>query len=136
MKRAFIFILVIAIAANSFAQQNDSLKSLAKTDYLQKSNHQKTAAWVMLVGGVALATAGGIIVANQPVFGPSQGSGGEVLFVAGIGVAAASIPFFIVGAKNKGRALSASFKMESAPSIQRSSIAARSFPAMSLKISL
>lgn len=136
MKQIFILILLTTSLENTFSQQNDSLKSLPKTDYLQKSKHQKTAAWVVLVGGVTLATTGAIIVANEPVLGPSGGNGGEVLFVAGIAVAAASIPFFIVSAKNrkKARSLSSSFRMETMPAIQRTSVARKSCPAISITV--
>ena len=65
MKQVTTFMLVLTITANSFCQQTNSSPTKINTDYLQKSKHQKTAAWVLLGGGTAMMFTGGIIWGNE-----------------------------------------------------------------------
>ncbi len=48
-----ILILIILLKSNSITGQ-------AEEDYLLKSRHQKTAAWILLGGGVALCMTGSL----------------------------------------------------------------------------
>src|SRR5436190_1275207 len=126
MKKIIAFVILLTIAKmNCFSQQSDSLKSISKTDYLRKGKIQKTAAWVLLGGGIAMAVIG--VSEFEPL-----------LATAGVLAAAGSIPFFIASGKNKkkARSMSTGFKMENAPSIQRASLINRSYPAVSIKLSL
>jgi len=61
-----------------------------------------------------------------------------MLATAGVLAAAASIPFFIASGKNKkkARSISTGLKMENVPSLQRASLVNRSYPAVSIKVSL
>src|SRR5215831_6211648 len=61
MKKIFAAAILLAVATNAFCQQVDSLKSIASADYLRKSKNQKTAAWVLLGGGIAMAITGTVI---------------------------------------------------------------------------
>ena len=71
------------------------------TDYLQKSKHQKTSAWLLLCGGAALNLTWYFIYANGVngetingivnIFNPT----GPVIALAGFGCIAGSIPLFI-----------------------------------------
>ena len=139
------------MGAASFCQQIDSLKSIAKADYLRKSKNQKTAAWVLLGGGLAMAITGTIIydraynkAAEEDPFGTVLSAGtnvnptGAVIATFGTLAVIGSIPFFIASGKNKkkARSMSTGFKMENAPSIQRASLVNRSYPAVSIKVSL
>src|SRR5262245_34629306 len=135
MKKIFAFAIFLTIAINSFCQQTDSSRSIAKTDYLQKSKNQKTTAIIMAAGGVALVTTGAILASDQSISSPEFGSG-VGLFAVGIAATVASIPFFISSAKNKGRAMSASanFKMQTLPAVQRGSFANKSYPALGIKM--
>jgi hypothetical protein len=61
MKKVITYVLLLAMPAITFCQKtNDSIPAV-KTDYLVKSKNQKTAAWVLLGGGVALMGAGYLI---------------------------------------------------------------------------
>jgi hypothetical protein len=54
MKKATSCVLFLVITASSFCRQT----KLSHEDYMLKSKHQKTAAWVLLGGGAALLIAG------------------------------------------------------------------------------
>jgi hypothetical protein len=127
MKKIIVFTLLMVIAVHSFCQQTNS------QDYLQKSKHQKTAAWIMLGGGVALGVAGAAVDASN-----WYSSGGDVLLVIGGAAIVSSVPLFIAAGKNKKKstAVSGFFKMEKAPVIRHTSFAYRSYPAVSIKINL
>jgi len=130
MKQAFIFILLIIVAANSFSQDSTANVPATKTDYLKKSKGQKTAAWIMLGAGVAMFA----IAAPGDVSFDAAG----VLVVAGSALVLGSIPLFIAASKNKKKAKAASafFKMETSPVIHHSSIANKTYPVVSIRISL
>ena len=133
VKQAIIFMALIAIASNSFCQQTTTSQPLTKEDYLTKSKHQKTIAWVMLGGGIALAVGGAIWAGSN-----WDSSGPDVLFVVAGASLIGSVPLFIAAGKNKRKAMSASanFKMETVPVIQHTILARKSYPTLSLNISL
>ena len=134
MKKVIIFCLLLTVSVTSFSQQTPATKiPLTKTDYLQKSKKQKTAAWILLGGGTAM-TAGSIVWASQNIF--STSSGPTVLFVVGCVSMVGSIPLFIASSKNKKRAMSVSFKNESAPQLINRTIVTRPLPSLNLKINL
>jgi hypothetical protein len=151
MKQITIFLTVFIIGMNCFCQQTENLQSIQKTDYLRKSRNQKTAAWILLGGGIAMTITGAVIynhaynkAAEEDPFGTlvSLGTnvnpGGAVLATVGLLSTVSSIPLFIASGKNKRRAssVSTSFKMENAQVIQRASFVKRSYPALSLRIGL
>ena len=61
MKKIIICCMLLIEAATTFSQQNVPLPTLTKQDYLLKSHHQKTVAWIMLGGGSAFFLTGIII---------------------------------------------------------------------------
>lgn len=65
-------------------------------EYLKKSKNLKITGWVLLGGGLALAFAGA-----ATAWGSYSGAG---MFYAGSIMTIASIPCFVAGARNKGRA--------------------------------
>ena len=151
MKKIIASAILLAIVTHAFCQQVDSLKSIAKTDYLRKSKNQKTAAWVLLGGGVAMAITGTIVYNNaynkaaeeDPLgtlltLGTNVNPTGALIATAGVLAAVGSIPLFIASGKNKkkARSMSTAFKMENMPAIQRASLVNRSYPAVSIKVSL
>ena len=134
MKKITISTALLAFAIASFGQQDTASKAVPmQTDYLQKSKNQKTAAWILLGGGTALA-AGGFIWASSNIF--STSSGPEVLLLVGIGCMTGSIPFFISSSKNRKRAMSASFKFQQSLQLQNNILVKREVPSLTLKISL
>jgi hypothetical protein len=81
--------------------------------YLQKSKNQKTAAWILLSGGIVCAGIGVAIGVSQidnmliSAFegnNTNRGTGATILFYAGSAMALGSIPLFIAAGKNKRKA--------------------------------
>ena len=133
MKKTAILFLLIILSASTFSQQTNPVPTVTKPDYLQKSKNQKTAAWILLGVGTAMA-AGGFIWASSNIF--SKSSGSEVLFFVGIGCMTGSIPLFIFSSKNRKRAMSASFIFQQSPQLQNNILVKREIPSLTLKISL
>ncbi|TMI86735.1 MAG: hypothetical protein E6H06_20540, partial [Bacteroidetes bacterium] len=63
MKKAINCLVLLIVVLATFGQQNNPSLNLPKQDYLQKSKHQKTAAWIMLGGGAILFSVGSILSA-------------------------------------------------------------------------
>ncbi len=130
--------LFTSLIASASAQQT---QALTKTDYLKKSNHQKTTGIVLAVSGTVLATIGltmtlsnltGLLDPNDP---PRHNSNtADILGYSGLAIAAASIPFFIASSKNKKKAFSVSLKNNVMPGIINEKISYRSVPAVSISI--
>jgi len=125
--------MLLIFSASSFSQQTNSQPTLNKQDYLKKSKNQKTIAWVLLGGGVALGT-GAIIWGTSNIF--STSSGPDILLVTGGACMLGSIPLFIASSRNKKKGLSLSFKNEMIQKLQRDSFVNLSIPSLSLKINL
>jgi hypothetical protein len=148
MKQTLFVGLLLSFAITALCQPTNTPVSPVQTDYLKKSKHQKTVAWILLGGGAVFATTGLAIGINSALneFGTIITTGhedksfvaGEVLFYTGIVSMLGSIPLFIISSRNKRRAntSSAFFKMEPIPVMQQTSFISRRYPAISLKISL
>jgi hypothetical protein len=147
MKKMIVFSMLILISAASFSQQTKPSEVLTKQDYLQKSKHQKTAAWLLLGGGAAFTITGYAILvnsANYTFFGINTSTGrldkgvtaGEILFFAGDAAMLGSIPLFIASHRNMKKSMSLSFKNETAPQIQKTSFVYRPVPSLTLKLNL
>jgi len=132
-----IYFLLLALPATSFCQMTNDSAPVVKTDYLQKSKNQKTAAWVLLGGGTVLMGTGALIGSGQNA---SFGDAGTGVVLGGIGFLATigSIPLFIASGKNKRKAnnITGKIKMEGSPSFQNHSLVNKSFPVFSVKMSL
>ena len=135
MKKIIILTILLILASTTFGQQTKTSLALTKQDYLQKSKRQKTAAWILLGGGSALAITG-LLINNQA----SLDNAGTTAIVAGIGVLSmiGSIPLFIASGRNKRKAMamSASLKLENTSAIQGYKMVHASYPALSVKIKL
>lgn len=147
MKKIIIYALIMVMPAITFSQQTINKAPVLKTDYLQKSKNQKTAAWVLLGGGTVLISIGSVVISNEIVnniggiFDPTietNSNTGSILFIAGGVSMLGSIPLFISSAKNKRKSIAASagIKMEKLPVIRQTSFVQNSYPAVSLKIGL
>jgi len=90
MRKIILFSLVLVSFLSSFSQQTNPSNALTREQYLQKSKHQKTAAWILLGGGIALGVTGVIVDASN-----WESSGGDVLLVLGGVSMISSIPLFI-----------------------------------------
>jgi len=107
MKKLILFLMLVGFTGLCFSQQTAQTNQFIQGDYLQKSQHQKTAAWILLGGGIALAITGVAVDASN-----WQSSAGDVLIVAGAVSVLASMPLFIAAGKNKKKAMSLSTQLE------------------------
>lgn len=143
MKKVIICVMLLLMAAATFSQQNNPAPALTKQDYHKKSNSQKTMGKIFLAGGGIISGIGiGIALSNleglfEPGSEPPKNEKlGDVLGYSGLGIMAASIPFFISSSKNKKKARSMSFYINPAKQIKNSNMVNISIPSLSLKVNL
>lgn len=132
---------MLTLSFSSWGQSH----SLTKADYQHKAKSQQTLAWVMLSSGFVSTTIG-IIAGTKEVelqlynlFSfeePRKQRSVGAWFVVGGTLMVSSIPLFISASKNKQKATSAFFKMESQPLVRQGSFVKSSYPAIALKINL
>lgn len=137
MKKLIIFCMIFFTCFNSFGQQ------VEKTDWLQKSKNQKTAAWILLGVGAGLDIAGIATTASNADKGLINTFGGNekvnhgaeyALYIAGTAALAGSLTLFIASKRNKIKAASITFKNLVVPQLQNSTVFNKPIPALSLKI--
>ncbi|MEP6615765.1 MAG: hypothetical protein ABJA57_04270 [Ginsengibacter sp.] len=111
MKIIFLICCMIISLGNlqSHAQIHDSTSKKYYTDdkaksLFLKSKRQKSTAWILMAGGVGLATAGVISGTNSNSFSDNSLENAGALVLVGIAGCVASIPFFISSGKNKRKA--------------------------------
>lgn len=98
------------LSESAYCQQTSSLHN----DYLKKSKRQKTAAWILSGGGIALGVTGKLIAANTKTDDTGVRITGIVTAGVGILSTVASVPLFIASKRNRVKAASLSFKTEQA----------------------
>lgn len=139
MRKLITFLVLLTLSTAGISQSTTTLPG--KTDYLKKSNSQKTTAWLLACGGV-----GTVVIAyasynygdlSNVFAGDNQSinTKGAFLVIGGL-TALSSIPFFITSARNKRKSMGLSFKNEISPQLLKNSFVYRSIPSLSLKISL
>ena len=136
MRKFFICSIMLLMTAHSFGQQTNPGQPLTKKDYLQKSKNQKTAAWVLLGGGLVVAVGAAVLAVNSDWSEPDTPY--TVAVFAGGGAMLGSIPLFISAAKNKRKAMNAAayFEIQRDPAITNSGLKLHSVPTLSLKLNL
>ncbi len=120
------------------------LSAQTKNDYLLKSKHQKTAAWVMLGGGTTLFVVSGMIGAHgffnflTGQFEEANNNVGMagILAITGGAAMLGSIPLFIVSSKNKHKAMSITFSNQPLPAFVKNTMGQRYFPSIGLQFKL
>ena len=145
MKKQFLFVVLFGLTINVFGQQTSPSPAYTKSYNLQKSKHQNTAAWFLLVGGASLLTTGlainkGDLIKEYFIGRSDYKNDGIKSAFEGTGFAlmTGSITLFIASIRNKEKAMSASasLKMEKFTAVQQQSLVQSSYPALSLKIKL
>ncbi len=156
MKKIIICSLLLVITTTTFSQKISPSPTLTKQDYVKKSKNQKTAAWVLLGGGLTLSSIGAITAAPKAgedigyaiLLLPNALTGNlqpepqnnytaqTILLIGGLTAMLSSIPLLIASGKNKTKALSLSFKNETSPQIQKNNFVYRTVPSLTLKIKL
>ena len=131
--------LLLAFPVAAFCQSTPNNLQAVKTDYLQKSKNQKTAAWVLLGSGSVLMTTGVVLAAPKElenILGAQENdyTVENILLITGIAATIGSIPLFIASKKNKKKAMNmtTSIKIEKATIIERQSFVQSSYPAIAL----
>jgi hypothetical protein len=134
MRKFFICTMLLLMTASSFCQQTDANQSLTRQDYLKKSKNQKTAAWILLGGGFALAVGASILDVS------SDWSKSETPYLVAISAGCASmlgsIPLFIAAGRNKRKGMNAStyFQIRQNPLPTNTGLTLHSTPTLSLKL--
>jgi hypothetical protein len=134
MKKIIVFTLLLIMSETSFSQPATIPALAVKTDYLKKSKSQKTGAWLLLGGGIAVS--GITALSSFRIDFVNKKSFPVVPVCIGGAMMAGSIPLFIAAQRNKKKSLSLSFKNETAPQIQQNSFVYKLIPSLSVKISL
>ena len=124
--------MLLLMTASSFCQQTDHSQSLTRQDYLKKSKNQKTTAWILLGGGIALGVAGPILWSSTGI----SDSGVDVLMVSGAASIVGSIPLFIAAGRNKRKGMNASayFQIRQNSVPVHTGLTLHSTPTLSLKL--
>ena len=112
-------------------------KEFSKDYFLQKSKKQKTAAWILLGGGTAIAVGG------FATFDSSWDSGSDsttdiagVIGTVGFLTSLASIPYFISAGKNKKTAMSITFDYKPIYLSGDNLVSTKAHPTLTLRIKL
>lgn len=134
MNRLIICAMLLVTTTAGFSQQTNPSPVLTKQDYLQKSRHQKTAAWVLLSTGIFSTALGTVRFNFAGSDGEVDNSASTIFLVSGLAAMGASIPFFIASSKNKKKAASAGLHFERMPVLQQQQLVYHSYPALSLGI--
>lgn len=132
-----LMMLMVLLASHASSAQT-------KDDYLTKSKHQKTAAWIMLGGGWGLGIAGGIVATHgvtqinsgQPDKVGNNIGNGALLILTGGAAMLGSIPLFLAAGKNKRKGMSLSFTNQPAPALVQNIMGNNYVPSVSLKFNL
>lgn len=136
-------LLLLLLSAFLLKANSQTTATLTKEDFLKKSKNQKTAAWVMLIGGavtttigVGVAVGGGLDCAfGDPGCGKDQ-TLADVLAISGSAAMLGSIPLFIAAGRNKKKAMSVSLSGQPASRIIKNNLAYKTVPSITLKIGL
>ena len=132
-------IALLTISTNKVqAQKIERKKNISKQEYFDISRQQKNTAWILLGGG-ALAVAGGAIIfdRNFDIWDESTDNaevGGVVLMAVG-GLSMASSIFLFSRAmdnKERFREMSAFIKIEQATQIHGQNLSLQKFPAVGI----
>jgi len=152
MKKIIAAGILVFMSASCFCQQRYQSERMRISDvYMIKSQHLKTAGWILLGSGIGLTGLGVVLFADEGTNAQnnnnynngystinSQQAAGAVLLYFGVLSSLGSIPLFIVSRVMYKRAIrySASLEMEKTIPMQISGIPVQPFPALGFKISL
>ena len=100
MKKMFIILVMALIAYAGISQQTEAKFKLQPTDYLKKSKKHRNTGLILLGGGAACFGAGAYALEHAR----DKSGYGVFIMLGGMGMAAASLPFFISSAVTKHKA--------------------------------
>ncbi|UKJ07655.1 hypothetical protein [Solitalea lacus] len=126
MKTIIFILLMLFISLTSFSQ--------TRLDYQRKSKNQKTTAWVLLIGGTTMITAGAISLSSSDAWSSSNTEG--FLILGGLVADLVSIPFFISARRNARKTAALEINNQSASIFKKNSLIVKTQPCITLKIQL
>ncbi|MDI3319486.1 hypothetical protein [Pinibacter soli] len=132
MRKIVFCAMLVLSTVTSFSQQTTAKQAMTKqAHYLTKSRHQRTAAWILLGGGLTLGVYGVLWAGSA-----WNSDGPYYLWAIGGTAIVASVPLFIASAINKGKARKASayLELQHAPMLTQNGTSLQNFPALSVKI--
>lgn len=133
MRKLFSCTMLLLLTTSAFCQQIVVSPSFSQENYLEKSKKQKTAAWILLGGGAAVAVGAAILDVS------SDWSTSETPYLVALSAGCASmlgsIPLFIASKRNKRKAKSAStyFEIRQNTVPTNTGLTLHSTPTLSLK---
>jgi hypothetical protein len=149
MKKITFFVLLLTIATASYSQEIAApIAGLTKQDYLQKSKHQKTAAWILVGSGTVLGTIGTIkilkeavkiplvLLPGEPVPDNAKANWGGAITVIGGAAIICSVPLFVAAGKNKTKGAVISFKNTPTQTLLKNSFVYNYIPSVSVTFRL
>lgn len=155
MKNAIVLCCTMIFSVSLFSQRlkPNSNSNQYRYDRLMLSAKRKQTAGTIFLAGGAIVAGGGILLISDGVrkhdnynngyYGYDYGTDGEVEEIAGVfativgvGFMAGSIPFFVGAHRSRMRAMSLSFKSESAPTLFKMSLSRQQYPALAIHIPL
>jgi len=142
MKKIIVLSLLLVFATASFSQQSFQKQSLLQTDYLKKSKHQKTAAWILTGAGTAGLAITLASDATRAIFSigtvEPEYKSYAVPYLLSAACVVGGIYLFIASSKNKKKAKAASafINMEKVPVLHGTSVINQSFPVIGVKIKI
>jgi hypothetical protein len=136
MNNVVFFICLLLVTNCAFGQQVNSLPSLTRAGYLQRSEKQKAGAWLLAgTGGTILLMTLAKTIIGQISNSPPAFPVFPVLL--GAGSIIGSISLFNAAAQNKGKTsgISVEFIMQRAANVQTAVLGIKHFPTVALKMS-
>ncbi len=135
MKKNILSLACLVIVTASFCQRAQPSHLLTREDYMTKSKRQKTAAWVLLAGGIALIGVG-FLIGNRKESSFNDAATGAIIGGISALSVTGSTPLFIASGKNKRKGMSIAFKNEKAPQLFTRNFISRSIPSATVRIGL
>ena len=145
MKKGILLLACFLFMRQAFSQDTTQ-PVLTKADYLRKSRASKTAAWILLGGGIGMFVAGAatyqVEIDLAPLFGGAPSSshvdntGSTLLVLGGLGAIVGSIVSFSVAKHNKKQAAAFSFSNQHILLPQQRGLSLTAQPTLRLTIPL
>jgi Ni/Fe-hydrogenase subunit HybB-like protein len=151
MKHILLSFLLVAFSAPSFAQQIEPAPYILNTDYLKKSRHQNTAAWILTGAGTVGLLGTFMADLNQSVAGglttvfslgtvEPEYKSLTVPYLLSAASIAGGVSLFVAASKNRKRAMAEGpisyLRLERGSVIKSTGFTTQAFPAVAVRFPL
>lgn len=132
MKKIVILLLLIVSSATSFSQRKDSSSRFTEAHYLQKSRNQKTGAWILTGGALAVGLGAFAHDVNNML---NEEPASKAWPYAGV-MLAGGITLFITSAVNRKKAnrISLSMDIENVPTLMYAVVSNHPLPSLGISV--